>query len=111
MKKAWAWIKKWGAAIASALLVLVGFGWLWHKKKLELGEVKDELAIAKATKNIAELRGRREEVARQVGEKDEAVKAIDEELAANKRAIIEAYENGEGLSDKEVERAFDAAGY
>lgn len=111
MKKAWEWIKKWGGVIGGVLLALIGFGWLWHRKQLELGEVKDELAIAKATNNIAELRGRREEVAKQVGEKDEAVKEIDAEIAANKRAIIEAYENGEGLSDKEVERAFKEAGY
>lgn len=111
MKKIWDWLKKWGGVVATALLALVGFGWLWRKKKLELGEVRDELAIAKATKSIAALRARRDEVAKQVGEKDEAVEEIDAEIDANKRAIVEAYENGQDLSDKEVEQAFKEAGY
>ena len=115
MKKAWAFVKKWGGAIfgalAALLLALLGVGWLWRKKQAEVGALKDELAVAEATKEIATLRARREEVAARVGEKDVEIKAIDAELAENQRKIVEAHEGGEGLSADEIAAEFSRLGF
>lgn len=111
MKKAWEWLKRWGAALFGGLLVLVGAGWLWNRKAKELGRVRDELAVASAKKEIARLQGRREEIARQSDAKAEDIMGVDREIAANKRKLVEAHENGHGLSEEEVERAFARLGY
>jgi len=111
MAKVWAWLKKWGALLFGVLLVLVGAGWLWQRRSNELGRVKDELAVSKAKERIAFLKGQREEVARAVGEDDDAVKIIDDELARNRREVIEAHEFGQGMTDQEVADAFDRLGY
>lgn len=110
MTEVWGTIKKWGAAIAAGLLFLIGMGWLWRRKQRELGALKDELAVANATKEISRLTAVREETAKQVGEKDQAIEEIDAQLAANKRAIVEAHEGGEGLTDEEMLAAFARLG-
>lgn len=100
------WLKEWGSwlfgGIAAALLFVLGAGWLWRRKTRELGKVKDELAVAKATKNIERLRGLREEIKARVGEDDQAIAEIDEQLKDNARALVEAHEGAEGMSDEEV---------
>lgn len=111
MKKAWDWVKRWGAFLFAGLLVLMGAGWLWRRRTAELGRVQNELAVARAQKEIARLQGQRDEVALRVGEKDEKVEEIDKQLAANRRKIVEAHEHGQGLSDEEVEVAFARLGY
>lgn len=111
MKKVWAWLKKWGAVILGVLLVIVGGGWLWQRHKRRVGRLKDELAVAEATKEIERLRGQREQLAERVGEKDEQIDQIDDEIKRNKRKIVEAHEQGEGLSDDEIEQEFAQLGY
>lgn len=112
LKRAWAWIKKYWAPILSAIAALVAgmVGVYWFRRRA-LGRVQDELAVARAQKEIARLRGAREEVTRRVGEKNEAIEEIDAQLADNRRQVVEAHENGQGLSDEEVLRAFEALGY
>jgi hypothetical protein len=107
--KVWTWLKKWGGllfgGIAAALLFVVGGGWLWRKKRAELGRVKDELAVERAKTEIARLRGLREQVAERVGEKDEAIEEIDRQLEGNRQAIIEAHEVPADMTDEEVAHA------
>jgi hypothetical protein len=115
MKKAWEWTKKWGGllfgTIAAVLLLLLGGGWLWRKKKAEVGALKDELAVSEATKEIERLRALRKGVAERVGEKDQAIDEIDAELADNQRKIVEAHEGGEDLSAEEIAAEFARLGY
>lgn len=114
MKKAWTWIKKWGGVVfgslAAVLLLLLGGGWLWRRKQAELGAVKDELAVERAKRDIERLRATRKEVARQVGEKDEAIAEIDRQLAKNRRKLADAHEGGENLTDEQVEAALERLG-
>jgi hypothetical protein len=106
MKKAWTWLKRWGLAIAGALAVVLGAGWLWHRRSTALGRVTDKLAVEKARTQIAELQGMRTMLTERLDEKDEAIRTIDEQLAENKRRIVEAHEYGEGMTDAEIEEAF-----
>lgn len=111
MSSVWEWLKKWGAAIAGVLLAVLGAGWLWQRKSRELGRVKDRLAVERVKRDIARLQGMRKEISKRVGEKDEAIEGIDRQLAENRRAIVEAHEHGEGMSDEEVDEAFRRLGY
>lgn len=112
--KVWAWLKKWGGVLfgglTAALLFVLGAGWLWSRRERMLGRVKDELAVEKAKADIALLRGVREEIVRQVGEKDQATVEIDERLLDNRRKIVEAHEGGEGLEGEDLERAYAELG-
>lgn len=108
-----AWFKKWWKwilAAAGVLFAILTAGIIVRQVR-SLGKVKDQLAIAEATKEIEKLRAVRQEIAARVGEKDEAIEVVDEKLAANRRQIIEAHENGQGMSDEEVDAAFAALGY
>jgi HAMP domain-containing protein len=109
--KIWQTLKSWGLAIAGVLLVVLGAGWLWRRKQSELGRVRDELAAKEALTEVRRLEALREEVARQVGEKDVAIEAIDGLLAENQRKLVEAHDGGQGLSDDEVSRLFGRLGY
>ena len=73
MAKVWQWLKKTGVWIAGALLLILGAGWFWRRKKSELGRVKDELAVVRATSKIKELRAVRELLREDVEEEREFV--------------------------------------
>jgi hypothetical protein len=107
----WAAVKKWAGWLVGGLAVLLGAGWLWRRRERELGQLKDKAQAAEAKRAIAHLQGRREELARELGEQDEAVQALEEALRKNRRRLVEAHEGGEELSDDEVERAFARLGF
>lgn len=102
MSNAWDWLKRFGVWIAGALLLVIGAGWLWRRQRDELGKVKDRLAVAEATKEIARLRGQREEIAKRVGETDEVIDKIDAKIATHRQAVLDAYEVDPTLTDEEV---------
>jgi len=111
VRGAWEWLKKAGVWIAGVLLLLLGAGWLWKRQRDALGKVRDQLAVERGLREVYRLRATREEVKKQVGEKDAAVEEIDRQLAENQRKIVEAHERGEGLSDDEVADAFARLGF
>jgi len=109
-----AWFKKWWGwlvGIGGAILALLTLGFFAKQKLNELGKVKDQLAIEEGLREVYKLRAVRAEIVERVGEKDEAVKHIDAQLAENKRKIVAAHEGGEALDDEEVEDAFAQLGY
>lgn len=107
------WLKTWWKALVAGLaVILTTVGALFLRRRVRrLGVLKDDLAVDESLERLAHLRGRREEVARRVGESDEQVADIDRKLAASRRAIVEAHENGDGLTDSEIEDAFASLGY
>jgi len=112
----WAWLKKWWRVLAGALngvfLLLVALGIvLWQVKKRQVGALQDQIAVSEATKDIAALRARREEVARQAGEESAEIAEIDQALAVNQRKIIDAYEGGTDLTAEEVADELARLGY
>lgn len=107
---AWPWLKKWGGWILGGLVAILTLGLVTKAVHSRLGKVKDELAIAEATKKIGELRATRVQIEERVEEKDEALAVIDRQLAENRRRIIEAHEGGEDLTDEEVLEEFARLG-
>lgn len=108
-----AWFKKWWKWLLSglgALFVILTAGIIVHQKR-RLGQVRDKLAVAEAAKEIERLRALRQEVAAQVGEKDEAIEEVDRQLAENRRRLVEAHEGGEGLTDEEIAAEFASLGF
>lgn len=109
MKKAWAWLKKWGGllfgGIASFLLLILGSGWVYRRQKQALADAENEAVIAKAVGEIEQLKKTRAEVVERIGETDKAVGQIDRLIAVQKRRVVEA-SGGEGMSDDELEEAF-----
>lgn len=111
LEKIWSWLKKFGLAIAAVLLAIIGFGWLWRRQQSQLGALRDRLAVERAQHEIRELSVVRERILASADAKKEQIESIDADIARNRRAIVEAHENGKGLSDEEVEDAFARLGY
>ena len=111
MKKTWLFLKRWGLALFGVLAAIVTLGLYARHKQRELGAVKDELEIANATKEMARLRAQREMLAPQVKENDAVIEDLDSQMVRQKRRIIEAHENGRGLTDEEVVDEFARLGF
>ncbi|MDQ3170035.1 MAG: hypothetical protein M3Q55_07865 [Acidobacteriota bacterium] len=111
LSAAWAWLRKWGGALALGLLGILGAGWAIRARREQLGQVKDALAVERAQREIAELKGRRDQLLATVNTDHVLVATIDAQLDANKRKLVEAHEDHEDLSDAEVADAFQKLGY
>lgn len=113
--KAWLWIKEHVKAVLGAivgvLLFVLGAGWIWRRQKKTLLRVKDQLAVSKATVELERLRAVREEVAREVGESDQAIVEIDAKIEENRRQLAEAHEKPEDMSDEELLEELRRLGY
>jgi len=115
VQKAWKWtryhVSQVLSIVVSLLLAILGIGWLWRRKSSQIGAVKDQLAVTQATSEIVKLRALRADLKARVGDKDEAIGLVDEELKRNQRLVVEAHEQGDGLSDQEVADEFARLGY
>lgn len=111
VKKIISWLKKWGAWLAGALLVILTLGFfgrhLWRSKL----QAEDKAKVAEAEKELEYLRGLRAEVETRVGERDAAVRDIDVRLEQQREVIREAMRTGAGMSDEEIDAEFTRLGY
>lgn len=109
-ERAWAWLKKWGSwllgGLATALLVVLTGGWWLRHQRQQLAAAKDEAAIAEARAQVKKLEAVRVEVEKRVGEKDEAIVAIDAQIREQKLKVVAAADAGEDLSDEELAARF-----
>lgn len=109
LKSVWKWVKKWWAALVIGVVVLAGS--LFWANRRRVGRLVDELAVERAKNEIEGLKKVRARLLEEGEEASEEIQSIDNEIKANKRAIIEAHENSEGLSDDEVEAELTRLGY
>lgn len=109
MKKAWAWLKRWGALILGILVTILTLGLVGRHVAKKLGKLRDEKQLAEATAEVKRLEAVRAEVHDRVGAEDAAVAILDNQIAEQKRRAVSAFVGGEGLSDEELEDAFREA--
>lgn len=108
-----AFLKRWWAVLASVLGVIgaavIGFmAWgVYNKRAITLG---DNIKVENAKQRIAELRGRRSVLAEQDEIDESEVSRIDEELEANRQAIVEIRSRA-SVADNELEREFARLGF
>lgn len=102
--KVWAWLKRnavWlGGMLATALLAILGGGWLWHRAHPRQAE------ITKGEIELARLDGIREAMLERVEETDEAIVVLDEQRRAKIKEIATARTGVDTLTDEEVEAEF-----
>lgn len=111
LKAVWTWLKGHVVAVLLALVGILSLRWLWSWKSSEAGKLKDKLVVSEALSKVAELRGRREELAKQSETKAETIKALDAEILESKKAIVAAHKEVEGLDAAGILKAFDELGY
>lgn len=103
------WFKRWWKYLVGGLAAVFSAVFLWRRRKV--GQLKDELAAERAKSEIQVLKAYRARMLEEGVAKDEDIERLDREIQKNKRAIVEAHENAEGLSDDEVETEFARLGY
>lgn len=108
MKKAWAWIKKWWGALVGVALLLLGAGWAWDRRRV--GKLKDELAVKTAQARLAKMEAKRAANEALAEDRTEQIERLDKRIMEEKRNIINAFEGGEKLSDKEMLRELSRMG-
>jgi hypothetical protein len=106
VKKALSWVKKWGTWILGGLLAVLTLGLVTRFTVGKLGKLKDEKLLVEATTEVRKLQAVRAEVTARAGEQDVAVEIIDRQIEAQKLRAVSAFEGGEGLTDAQLEEAF-----
>lgn len=96
MKKAYKWI----AGIASAIVAVLLFFAYRKYKDGEVDTLKDALVVERATTEIKVLDAKREALEQDIGDRDEEIAIVKDELVANKKTIVEARTKAKGLTDE-----------
>lgn len=65
--------------------------------------MRDELAVAEATRELLALKAQRQEVVAQLDEQDDAVVLLNGKIEEQKRRIAAAHEGGASMTDREVD--------
>lgn len=109
MRRLWTWLKgRWQWLLLGATLL---FGGLFVRERRILGRVRDELALARAKKEVARLEGEREALSESVNRSEAIISRVDSEIYRARLAAVRAHEGGEELRGKALLDAFKELGF
>lgn len=109
MRRAWAWLKgRWHWLLLGATLL---FGGLFVRESRILGRVRDELALARAKKEVARLEGERAAVSKYADTVEAEIERIDAEIHEARLRAVHAHEGGTELRGAELDAAFKELGF
>lgn len=108
LKSAWAWVARHARAILAALVLALGIAGLFQRRRL--GRLQDELALARAKKEIAELRERRALLEGYTEASAAEIERIDDAIREQKIRAVWAYEGGAELRGEALERELERQG-
>ena len=109
MRRAWAWLKgRWQWLLLGATLL---FGGLFVRERRILGKVRDELALARAKKEVARLEGERAAVGEYAETVGAEIARIDAEIHEARLRAVRAHEGGEELRGEALLDAFKELGF
>lgn len=109
MKRALAWMKRWWKALLVGLALLCGVE--LARRGRVLRTLRDEVALMRSRKKIDELRALRQHAEELGSANDDVLRALDEEIRAQRIAAVRAYEEGAALRGADLERAFAELGF
>src|SRR5690606_12076202 len=109
VRRAWDWLReRWRALLVGAALLL---GVELARRGRVLRTLRDEVALMRARKKIDELRALRQHAEELGSANGDVLRALDEEIRAQRIAAVRAYEEGAALTGAELERAFAELGF
>lgn len=109
MRRAWAWLRgRWQWLLLGLTLL---FGGLFVRERRILGKVRDELALARAKREVARLEGEREAVGKYAETVKAEIERIDAEIHEARLRAVRAHEGGEELRGAELLEAFKELGF
>lgn len=109
MRRLWTWLKgRWQWLLLGATLL---FGGLFVRERRILGKVRDELALARAKREVARLEGERAAVSKYADTVEAEIERIDAEIHEARLRAVRAHEGGEELRGEALLDAFKELGF
>lgn len=99
---AWGCVKKRAPLVLAALVAALGLGWLFERRRT--GRLMDELALARAKRDLAELRERRALLEGYAAATQAEIECLDDAIQEQRVRAISAYEGGAELRGQALER-------
>lgn len=112
MTAAWAWLKRWGALVLGALLLVLGGGWLWRRERDKRLDAETRAEVNRLREKIASAKAIRKRLVEDADGQTRAIDKLDDAIASNERAIAAAHDEPlEGLSRDEIRERLRRIGY
>lgn len=109
MRRALAWLKRRWHHLLLGLFLLTGIE-LFRRGRV-LRTLRDEVALMRARKKIDELRALRQHAEELGSANGDVLRALDEEIRAQRIAAVRAYEEGQHLEGQALEREMARLGF
>jgi hypothetical protein len=106
----WSWLKRWSTLILGVLLMLVGVGWLWQRRKRL--DAESRAKAARLNENISVAAAVRNRLLLEVDASEPQVRKLDEEIHSNERALLRLHdEDPTEMSVDEIRERLANLGY